>query len=49
VARYVYVCRANLDDLTYTNKMAIEKWFLNRPTDVIYIAISFVQKWCVLL
>jgi len=29
--------------------MAIERRFPNRPTDVIYIAISFVQKWSVLI
>lgn len=31
------------------NKMTIEKSFVKAPTDVLYIAISFLQRWCVLL
>jgi primosomal protein N' len=31
------------------NKMAIEKIFVKAPTDVIYMAISFMQRWSVLL
>jgi hypothetical protein len=31
------------------NKMAIEKVFPKAPTDVIYTAISLMQRWCVLL
>jgi hypothetical protein len=29
--------------------MAIEKKFPNSPFDIIYIALSFIQKWSVLL
>ena len=31
------------------NKMAIEKTFVKLPTDVIYVAISFLQRWSILL
>lgn len=31
------------------NLMAIEKKFPDNPTDVMYIAISILQKWCQLL
>jgi hypothetical protein len=31
------------------NKMAIEKTFVKMPTDVIYVAISFLQRWSILL
>ena len=29
--------------------MAIEKKFPKAPTDVVYLALSFMQKWCILL
>jgi hypothetical protein len=31
------------------NKMAIEKSFPKTPTDVIYLALSLMQKWSILL
>lgn len=31
------------------NKMTIEKSFIKAPTDVLYTAISFLQRWCVYL
>ena len=31
------------------NKMAIENVFPKAPTDVIYTAVSLMQRWCVLL
>ena len=34
---------------TTRNKMAIEKSFVKTPTDVIYVAISLLQRWSVLL
>jgi len=34
---------------TTRNKMAIEKFFPKPPTDVIYLALSFMQKWSILL
>jgi hypothetical protein len=34
---------------TTRNKIAIDKKFLKAPTDVIYIAISLMQKWSVKL
>jgi hypothetical protein len=34
---------------TSRNKMAIEKSFPQMPTDVIYNAISLMQKWSILL
>ena len=29
--------------------MAIERVFIKMPTDVIYVAISFLQRWSILL
>jgi len=34
---------------TTRNKMAIEKSFIKTPTDVIYVAVSLLQRWSVLL
>jgi hypothetical protein len=34
---------------TVRNKMAIEKTFIKAPTDVIYVAISLLQRWSTLL
>jgi len=34
---------------TTRNKMAIEKSFPKTPTDVIYLALSLMQKWSILL
>jgi hypothetical protein len=34
---------------TMRNKMAIEKSFAKAPTNVIYHAVSLLQRWCVLL
>ena len=34
---------------TARNKMAIEKSFPKTPTDVIYLALSLMQKWSILL
>lgn len=34
---------------TTRNKIAIEKMFPKAPIDVIYAALSLIQKWCVLL
>jgi len=34
---------------TARNKMAIEKSFVKAPTDVIYVAVSLLQRWSVLL
>jgi CRISPR/Cas system-associated exonuclease Cas4 (RecB family) len=34
---------------TTRNKMATEKSFIKSPTDVIYVATSFLQRWSVLL
>lgn len=34
---------------TTTNKMAIEKKFPHSPSEVIYLAISYLQKWSILL
>jgi len=31
------------------NKVAIEKKYPKAPTDVVYVALSFLQKWCTLL
>nr|TKW16585.1 hypothetical protein SEVIR_5G309050v2 [Setaria viridis] len=31
------------------NKMAIEKKFINSPSEVLYLGISFLQKWRPLL
>lgn len=34
---------------TTRNKMAIEKTFVKLPTDVVYVAISLLQRWSILL
>jgi hypothetical protein len=34
---------------TYRNKMAINKTFPQVPTDIVYIALSLVQKWSIKL
>jgi hypothetical protein len=34
---------------TVQNKMAIEKTFIKAPTDVVYVAISLLQRWSTLL
>jgi len=31
------------------NKMAIERVFPSNPIDIVYIGLSFVQRWCRLL
>jgi hypothetical protein len=34
---------------TVRNKMAIEKTFIKAPTDVVYVAVSLLQRWSTLL
>ena len=34
---------------TTRNKMAIEKGFPKAPTDIIYVALTLMQKWSILL
>jgi hypothetical protein len=31
------------------NKMCMQKNFLNKPTDIIYLGLSFIQKWKLLM
>jgi hypothetical protein len=45
----VSFCRHSWVLWTVRNKMAIEKHFPKAPSDVMYVAISLLQKWSLLL
>ena len=44
-----YVCRFTWALWTTRNKMAIEKRMPKASADIIYVALSWMQKWCIML